>query len=53
MEIPSRVLPQDEEGMRKVLAEAKQFFAEKKAPFSLLVKAKTFATCKLPAQPPL
>lgn len=53
MEIPSRVLPADEGEMRKILAEAKQYFAEKKAPFSLLVKAKTFSPYKLLSQPPL
>ncbi|XP_070199880.1 phosphonopyruvate decarboxylase-like [Littorina saxatilis] len=52
MEIPCRVLPKDEGEMKEILHEAKQHFEEKKAPFGLLVKAKTFDTCKLPPEPP-
>lgn len=52
MEIPTRVLPKDESEMRKVLQEAKHHFQEKKAPFALLVKSKTFSSCSLPPVPP-
>ncbi|XP_025086314.1 uncharacterized protein LOC112559357 isoform X2 [Pomacea canaliculata] len=52
MNIPSRILPQDNEKMREVLREAKHHFEEKKSAFALLVKSKTFGTCKLPPNPP-
>ncbi|KAL8572766.1 hypothetical protein ACOMHN_030348 [Nucella lapillus] len=52
MEIPSHVLPQDEGEMRKVLEKAKHHFKEKKAPFALLVKTKTFSPCSLPPDTP-
>ena len=35
----------------QVLQVAKRHFEEKKAPFGLLVKKKTFSSCKLPAEP--
>ncbi|XP_076450545.1 phosphonopyruvate decarboxylase-like isoform X2 [Babylonia areolata] len=51
MQIPCRILPQQEEDMRRILEEARKHFEEKKAPFSLLVRSKTFSTCKLPPEP--
>ncbi|KAK7480417.1 hypothetical protein BaRGS_00028336 [Batillaria attramentaria] len=53
MEIPCHVLPQDETKMKQLLSEARHHFEEKKSPFCLLVKSKTFSACKLPAQPPM
>ncbi|XP_059175520.1 phosphonopyruvate decarboxylase-like [Physella acuta] len=50
MNIPCEILPKDEASMRAVLKKAEEYFEDKKSPFALLVKSKTFSPYKLKAQ---
>ncbi|CAL1538284.1 unnamed protein product [Lymnaea stagnalis] len=47
MDIPCAVLPKDQDEMKALLKRAHDHFEEKRSPFALLVKSKTFSACKL------
>jgi phosphonopyruvate decarboxylase len=52
LNIPFQILPDYEEGAEQVLATAKQYMDNAKAPYCLLVKRQTFLPFKLEKKPP-